>query len=308
MSEKMINRGGAQSLIPEEVTKEILTGIRKQSVAMKLMKKLPNMSSKTERAPVLSMLPSADFVDGDAGMSITTEIAWDKKMLIAGKLACIVPVPNDVLEDADYDIWGEAKPLIEEAIGRKYDNQVFSKRNPKAPVEWPDPIIPAAVAKGNIIVEGTEVDIGADIGAAMAVLEDNEYDVTGIAAQKRLRSKLRNLRDNNNNPIFTPMTGDVPSSIYGTPSQFVGKGVWDRTAALAVLGDWNMACYSMRKDMTFQIFDSGVISDDNGKVIYNLIQQDMVAMRVVVRIAWQIADPVDIDRAYGSSYPFSVLK
>ncbi len=119
---------------------------------------------------------------------------------------------------------------------------------------------------------------------------------------------LRDLRDNNNAPIFTPMTGDVPAGIYGTPTQFVGPGVWTAANALAVVGDWNLAVYSIRQDITYQIFDTGVISDDEGKIVYNLLQQDMVALRAVMRLAWQVANPIDIDREYGTGYPFALLK
>lgn len=304
----MIDREDSNVLIPEDVSREIIKGVRKASVAMSLLRKLPNMTTKTQRQPVLSMLPSADFVDGDAGMKITTSVAWDKKMLVVGEMACLVPIPEAVLDDTDYDIWGEVQPLVEEQFGRVYDKQVFMGGNPKAPAEWPKGIIPTALDKGNVVTAGTGIDIAYDISDTMAILEEDEYDITGIASQKRLRSMLRNMRNLQGDPIFTPMTGDVPATIYNAPTQFVGKGVWDRATALAVLGDWTLACYSIRQDLTYKIFTEGVVSDDDGKVVYNLMQQDMVVMRAVLRIAWQVANPIDIDREYGTGYPFAVLK
>ena len=304
----MIDRTGATALMPEPITREIISGVRRQSVAMQLMRRLPNMTSGTQRQPVLSMLPSADFVNGDAGMKITSNAAWDKKLLVAGEIATIVPIPQAVVDDADYDLWGEVRPLIEEAFGRVFDNQVFEGGNTKAPAEWPAGIIPTATTAGNIVTAGTGVDIAADVSAAMALLEENGYDITGIAAQKRLRSMLRDLRDTNNNPIFTPMQGEVPAGIYGSQTQFVGKGVWTPANALAVLGDWSLSVFSVRQDMTYQVFDTGVISDNDGKIVYNLLQQDMVALRAVMRVAWQVANPIDIDRPFGTGYPFSVLK
>ncbi len=304
----MIERSNAAALIPEPVVREIISGVRKQSVAMQLLRKLPNMTSGTQKQPVLSMLPSADFVNGDAGMKITTNAGWDKKVLVVGEIAAIVPIPDAVVDDADYDIWGEVRPLLEEQMARVFDNQVFMGGNQKAPAEWPQGIIPAAVAKGNVVTAGTGVDIAADVSGAMALLEDNAYDVSGIAAQRGLKARLRDLRDNNGSPIFTPMTSDAPSTIYGVNSHFVGKGTWTAAEALAVLGDWSMGVYSIRQDMTFKIFDTGVISDEDGAIVYNLLQQDMKAMRAVMRLAWQIADPIDIDRPLNSSYPFAVLK
>ncbi len=300
----MIDRTGAAALIPDPVTQEIMSGVRRASVAMQLMRRLPNMTSGTQRQPVLSMLPSADFVNGDAGMKITPSAQWDKKVMVAGEIATIVPIPQAVIDDASYDIWGEVRPLIVEAFGRVFDKQVFEGGNAKAPSEWPTGIVDYAGSDGKLVTAGTGVDIAADISSTMALLEESGYEVTGIAAQRKLKSMLRDLRDANNAPIFTPMTGDVPAGIYGTPTQFVGPGVWTPTNALAVMGDWNLAVYSIRH----QIFDTGVISDDDGKVIYNLLQQDMVALRAVMRIAWQVANPIDIDRAYGTGYPFAILR
>lgn len=303
----MTERTNAAALIPEPVVREIINGVRKQSVAMQLMRRLPNMTSGTQRQPVLSMLPIADFVNGDAGMKITTNMAWDKKVMVAGEIAAIVPIPQAVLDDAQYDIWGEVRPAVVEQIGRIFDRQVFSERNPKAPVEWPEPLIPATVAAGNVVAIGTGVDVAADASALLSVLEDTGYDVTGIAAQRSLRGKLRDLRDNNNNPIFQPIAGEQPATIYSVPTQFIAPGTWDAALATAIAGEWGNAAYSIRQDMTFEIFDTGVISDEDGKVVMNLLQQDMVALRAVIRLAWQVANPIDIDRPYGTGFPFAVL-
>lgn len=303
----MITRQNAGSLIPEPVSREIISGVRKQSIAMQLMRRLPNMTTGTAKQPVLSMLPQADFVNGDAGMKVTTNMAWDKKIMVAGEIAAIVPVPQAVIDDANYDLWGEVRPALVERVGRVFDRQVFSERNPKAPTEWPEPIIEAATTEGNVVTAGTGIDIAADVSALLSTLEDNGYDVTSIAAQRSLRGKLRDMRDANNNPIYQPIAGAQPATIYSVPTEFVAPGTWDAAKALAVAGEWANAVYSIRQDMTFQIFDTGVVSDDEGKIVYNLMQQDMVALRAVIRIAWQVANPIDIDRDYGTGYPFAIL-
>lgn len=303
-----ITREDAYSLIPEEQVREIISGVRKQSVAMQLMRRLPNMNTRVSVQPVLSMLPSSDFVDGDAGMKMTTNAKWKDKKMVVGEIATIIPIPQAVLDDADYDIWAEVSPLIVESMGRVFDNQVFNGGNPKAPVEWPEGLIPMAIGAGNVVTAGDEKDIAEDINQLFGKLEEEEWDVTAIASQKSLQTKLRGLRDVNNQFIFSPPTGDQPGNIYAVPTVFVSRGTWDKNKATALAGEWNNAVYSIRQDMTFQIFDTGVISDDEGKIVYNLLQQDMVAMRVVMRIAWQVANPIDIDRDLETSFPFAVLE
>ncbi len=148
-----------------------------------------------------------------------------------------------------------------------------------------------------------------DISNLFAILEEDEFEVSGFAAHRSMKTKLRNLRTTSNEPLYTPLTGENPAMIYGVPTSFVGAGVWSAAAGnpLAVAADWSNIAYSIRQDMTFQIFDTGVISDDDGKVIYNLLQQDMVAMRVVMRLAWQVSNPIDIDRTAGTYFPAAVL-
>lgn len=269
-----INRENLAGLIPEEITREIISGIRTESVAMQLMRRLPNMSTKVQKMPVLSLLPQADFVNGDAGMKITTSVAWKDKQLVVGEIAAIVPVPQAVLDDADYDIWGQVQPLLVEKFGRVFDNQVFYGGNPKAPIEWPLGLIPQAINAGNVETIGTGIDVLDDINNTFGLLEEQGYDVTGIAAQKTLRTSLRGLRDGNGGFLFSNPTSGSDNNPYGVPIYFVGAGTWPRAEASALAGDWNNAVYSMRQDMTFQIFDTGVISDDDGKIVYNLLQQD----------------------------------
>ena len=64
---QIIDRTGAASLIPEENAREIIQGVVTQSAVLQRGRKLPNMSSKTYKMPVLDMLPIAYFVNGDTG-------------------------------------------------------------------------------------------------------------------------------------------------------------------------------------------------------------------------------------------------
>jgi len=311
----MIDRQDANALIPEDVSMALIEGVRKKSVAMNLQRRLPNMSTRVGKIPVLEMLPHADFVDGDAGMKITTDMAWGKKQLVVGEIAAIVPIPEAVLDDSDYDIWGQVRPALEEAFGRVYDRQVFNGSNPKAPVEWPKGIIPQAIGVSNVVSLGSGRDVLDDLNTLFGEhLEEYDYDVTGIAGQIRLRSKLRNVRDENGQFLFTNPTSGSDNNPFGVPVYYVGKGVWDRGLALAIAGEWDNTVYSIRQDMTFRIFTEGVVSDDEGKVVYNLMQQDMVAMRAVLRVAWQITNPINIDRLGddrrpdAKAFPFAVLR
>ena len=100
---QIIDRTGAESLIPVEESKEIIQGVVTSSAVLSRGRKLANMSSKTYKMPVLDMLPIAYFVDGDNGAKKTTKQAWDKKIITAEEIAVIVPIPESVLDDSDYE-------------------------------------------------------------------------------------------------------------------------------------------------------------------------------------------------------------
>ncbi|EKC74876.1 major capsid protein [human gut metagenome] len=73
---------------------------------------------------------------------------------------------------------------------------------------------------------------------------------------------------------------------------FPVNGAYDPEKSLAIVGDWSQLVYAIRQDMTFKIFDSGVVQDPTtGDILYNLMQNDMVALRAVMRLAGRSPTP-----------------
>ena len=61
----VIDRSGAESLIPTQEANEIIQGTITQSAVLSRGRKLANMTSRQYKMPVLDMLPIAYFVNGD---------------------------------------------------------------------------------------------------------------------------------------------------------------------------------------------------------------------------------------------------
>ena len=303
----IITRTDAEALIPVEESKEIITAVRQSSAALSLMRKLPNMTAKQRTLPVLSSLPVAGFVNGDNGLKAVSAAAWDKKIITAEEIAVIIPIPEAVLDDAQYDIWAELKPSIVEAFGKVIDSAIFFSVS--KPTSWENGIVTSAIAKGNVITRSNASDIVQDINMLMGKVEEDGFDVTGFAGDISNKSSLRGLRDQNGGLLFQPsLTADTPSTLYAQPINYVKNGSWDKTQALLVGGDFSQAVYAIRQDMTYKILDQAVISDGDGRIIYNLAQQDMVALRCVMRLGWQLPNPVTALNPDGTTrYPFAVL-
>ncbi len=307
---KIITRSNADVLIPVEYSREIIQNVPQRSKLLPLMKRLPNMSAKQRTLPVLSALPSAYFLNGDTDSKKTTNAEWDKLTITAEELAVIVPIPEAVLDDSSYDIWSEIKPQIEEAFGVAIDEAILHGTN--KPVSWPAAIVGAATAANNTIEIGTNTDIASDIigeDGLMSLVENDGYRVNAFFADGTMEAKLRDLRDKNNQLLYTPgLTSETPTSLIGRPLVYDNQGVFDATEALMIAGDFTKAVYSIRQDMTYKVLDQAIIQNTDGSIAYNLAQQDMVALRCVMRLGVQIANPITRKNAVNSKrYPFAVL-
>lgn len=305
-----IDRTGADALIPEEIAREIIQGAVEGSAALQLLRRLPNMTAAVQRQPVLASLPMAYFVTGDTGMKQTTQMAWDKKYLYAEEIAVIVPIPENVLADATYDIWGEVRPRIIEAIGAVIDGAIMFGTN--APALWPTAIVPGAIAAGQSVALGTGVDLYDDLlgeGGVISLLEADGFRNTGSVADVSMLAKLRGTRDANGNPIWaTSMRDGDPDVLNGRPIFYPLNGAFEATDALLIAGSWNEAVFSIRQDVSYKMLTEAVITDADRQIIYNLPQQDMVALRVVMRLAWQIPNPIKrLNTNEATRYPFAVL-
>lgn len=307
----LIDRSGADTLIPEERAREIIQGTIAQSAVLSRGRKLPNMSSRTYKMPVLDMLPLAYFVNGDTGQKKTTRMAWDKKFIVAEEIAVIVPIPEAVLDDSDYDIWGEVRPRIEEAFGKVIDSAVLFDVN--KPDSWRSGLVSSATSAGSVVTLGSTDDLYDKImgeDGVIAKVEESGYFVTGHMADISMRSKLRGLKDTTGQPIFkSDMQSATSYVLDGSPMNFPNNGSFDKTKALMISGDFSQLVYSIRQDITFKLFTEGVVQNTDGTIAYNLMQQDMVALRAVMRLGWEIPNPINsLKEDKATRFPFAVLK
>jgi HK97 family phage major capsid protein len=303
----IISRADVDAFVPEDVATEVLQAAVQQSAALSLFPSVP-MSSKTRRMPVLSALPVAYFVNGDTGLKQTTEMAWGGKYLEAEEIACIVPVPEAVLDDADFDLWGQVQPRLAEAVGQALDAAIFVGTN--KPATWPQAVIPAAVAAGNVYERGTNDaasgGIAADVSGLFSVVEADGFEVGGFVAKGTYKGLLRNARDANGVLLSEVSQG----SIYSVPLRYtnLAPGGWP-TNDEGIAGDFTQGILGVRQDLTYKLLDQAVITDDTGLVIYNLPQQDMIALRVTARYGWQVANTMTYEQPVEAQrYPFAVMQ
>lgn len=307
----IIDRTGAESLIPETRAREIIQGTITRSAVLSQGRKLPNLSSKTHKMPVLDMLPIAYFVNGDTGDKKTTNMKWDKKVITAEEIAVIVPIPEAVLDDSEYDIWAEVRPRVEEAFGKVIDGAVLFGVN--APSTWRDDIVTTATSATSVVTLGSSDSLYDKImgeGGVIAKVEESGFFVTGHMADISMRAKLRGLKDSTGNPIFkSDMQESTRYFLDGSAMTFPNNGSFDKSKALMISGDFSQLVYAIRQDITFKLFTEGVVQNTDGTIAYNLMQQDMVALRAVMRLGWEIPNPINsLKTDKTKRCPFAILK
>ena len=295
-----ITRTDVDALIETQVASEIFEGVVKESKALSMFKRLPNMTSDKTKIRVLDTLPVAYFVDEtkNNGRKNLTKMAWESKYINAAELAVIVPIKENVLNDASIDIWAEVKPRIIEAFGRKIDNAIFNGVD--KPADWREGLIPSIVAAGKEVTETGE--LYSDINDVMTEVEESGYNVTGLVGGVGLKGKFRMMTDKNGQPLNATEIGSLNRA-------YLDNGAWNKTLSTLVAGDFNQAVYSIRQDVTYKVLDQAVIQDpSSGEILYNLAQDDMVALRVVMRLGWEIPNPVNALDETGTRFPFASLK
>ncbi|RGO69264.1 phage major capsid protein [Hungatella hathewayi] len=311
MAVHITSRSDAEAIIREQVISTIFQDAPKQSTFMSMARKLPNMTSNQTRMRVLDFLPTAYWVDGDTGMKQTTRQAWDNVYMNAAELAVIVPIPEAVLDDAEFDIFGEITPRVNEAIGQRVDSAIIFGIN--RPANWPNDIITLARQAGNNVAVGSSPDyynLLLGEGGVISKVEEDGFMATGALASMSMRAKLRGIRATDGSLIFkSDMQGSTNYALDGAPLYFPQNGAYDNAIAQLIVGDFKQAVYSIRQDVTVKILDQGVIQDPITKEItYNLAQQDMVALRIVFRMGWALPNPatrMDTDRL---GCPFAYLE
>lgn len=306
----LIDRTDSGALaLTDELLKSLFQSIVSESAALSYFTSIP-LSSKIARAPVLDTLPLAYFVNGDTGLKQTTEMAWASRTFTVEEIATIVPVPEAVLDDVAYDLWAQIQPRVGEAVGRALDAAIFFGTN--APASWTDSnLVAKAVAAGNVFVRGTTTaangGLAEDINQLCGLVETDGFDPTGFYTKRGFRRYLRGARDTTGQALLDMSSGNV----MGLPVWYGMPGLWPSglSAAEFFVGDFTQGLIGVRQDLTIKVLDQAVITDAANAVIYNLPQQDMIALRCVARYAYCTANPATYEQPTAANrYPFAVLK
>lgn len=278
---EFIDRLSAKSLIPSEVAREIIQGATKSSIGMQIFRRIRNMTTGELIMPALSMLPVGGWLNSDNAVKPLTQMAWDRVEMIAEEYAARVVIPDNVREDASYDIWGEILPRLQENYAKAFDAATFMGIN--KPRHFRSDIVTACIQAGAVVAPTN--DITRDINEAMKFVEKSGYNPTAIVAGVEMKSVFRMNMDSTGQPIRG-------SFIDSLSKHYLDNSAWDSTRAQMIIGDFSQAIYSVREDMTVKISADAATNMSDG--LHSMFDEDSQVLRSKWRVGFAIPNPINI--------------
>lgn len=290
----IIDRSAAQSLIPPELVHEIIQGATRYSVALQIFKRGRNMLRDEVLMPALSMLPEGGWLNSDNAIKPLTDQAWEMVEMYAEEYAARVIIPDNVREDAVFDMWGEILPRLQEHYGKAFDQAVFMGVN--KPRRFRADLVTACYQAGAVVQSTT--NINNDINNALSLVEQSGYNPTALVAGVGMKAKFRMNVDTQGRPVYFPF-------IEQLNKYYLDNGAWDDNKALMIVGDFSQAMYSVREDMTVKI--SADAATNYGGQLHSMFDEDSQVMRAKWRIGFAIPNPINILNQTNSRFPFAII-
>lgn len=266
--------------VPVEQATEIMKDIARGSSILRLSK-VSNMESDTKKIPVMTEGAGAYWV-GEGERIQTSKAQWIYPELKAKKLAVIIPVTREKLNDTTIDVFSELRESIAEAFYKAIDAAaLFGTNSPFA-----KNIMNSIETSGNKVEIGTNKTLDLDVSDAMALVEEAGYDVNGFAAKIGIKNSLRKLRDANGNQLY--VTGVDGTEFFNEPIEFSRNGAWDKEKAELIGADWEKALVGIREGIEYEILKEATLEgtlDEDGKPI-SLAEQDLIGIKATMRLGF----------------------
>ena len=196
--------GVNSTLLPPDITGPIFTKAVETSAVMRLSRQVPLSVTAQTAIPIPLDVPMADFVS-EGGRKPVSGSGVGLKTMQGKKVAVLIPVSEEVANSNPAALWTQLQNDLPTAIARAFDYAAIHGRTITGNAS---PFSDSLQETSNIVILGTaEQTAGglyADIVAGEALVDNNNYDFSGFAADPRIRETLKLSTDSLGRPLFTP--------------------------------------------------------------------------------------------------------
>ena len=271
MADTQFLKDNLNGTVPVEIAREIMKNIIDQASILKVSKKIP-MASDTMVIPKLVNTGAAGWVAEGEEIS-TTLPTFEYPQLKAKKLAIIVPVTREKINDSVANVINDVKQAIADMFAASIDKAcIFGVDSPFASNLF------SSIGSNKVTASST---LNIDISDCMGLVEDNKYNCSHLLMGTTQKKVLRALA--NDNAFKNSLDLD---SAYNTPIEYVRN--WDDSKALMITGDFSRSIVGTRENMEYEILKEATIK--TGSTTINLAQQDMIGIKCTMRMAYLVAD------------------
>lgn len=271
-------------VVPAPLAAEMLRNIEIKSVCQPFLRKWP-MTSKTLDINLVGDEIEAGVVSVEGGKKPVNKGTFEQLRLSTKEIAVIVPLTDEWTENANIAVDQFLRAECEKAIAKKLDRIYLGYEEVGTFLEN----ISGSIPETNTIAYGTGIDLVEDLSNVLGRLEDGGFeDNIAFCAHTTMKSKLRNLRDKNNRPIFEPANGKEPATLFGYPIRFSRNMLKTGSPAKyeCIVGDWEYGFEGIRGGIRYDITDQATITINNEP--FNLWEHNMHAMKLWVRRAFRM--------------------
>lgn len=277
--------------VDSELSAEIRHLVTEYGVARREMTTM-QLSKNSYKANELVADVSTYWVSEGAIIN-SSQVQIGQNELSLKKLATIVTMTNELLEDEEIDLFGLIADRVSEGFAQKEDEAFFKGDGTSTYGSFTGLLESSNVNEVSMDSgDGSFADITADYLINMVdstpkgALSNSKFYL-----HRSIMSYIRKLKDDNGQYIFQSPSQGGPATIWGYPVvevEAMPASSDDATDTSFVLfGDLKKGCiFGYKGSIRAKRFDAGVVrnTDDDGTI--NLITEDREAMRWVERVGY----------------------
>lgn len=287
---KAMDTTAPSEVIDEEVSFDIMSADEEYGVARELFR-THELTKNQYSANELATDVSVGWV-GEAGTISATEIEVTQNTLELKKLAAIVVMSREILEDAEIDL----RSFLTDRIGRAFANEedrVFfngdtGSGDPLDGLLQRSDVEELIMDTGDTSTDAMNGDYLLELQEEVPqTVRDNGSYVMSFS----VFNVVRKIKDDNNNPIYKDLAGEGPDTVHGKPvvisDVFPPASGVSAAVSFVLFGDFSRGCVLGTKGgVRIDSAISGVVADEDS-TDQNLFETDQVALRFIERVGYE---------------------
>lgn len=276
-------------LAPEYFASEIMRLAPSYGLVRRLARKWP-MSGKTVKVPTVGSVSA--YRVGEKGVITSSQPTTGNVTLTAQKLVAMIPVSNELLDDANVDIINVLAMLASEALAGKEDEWGLKGLGAGEGI-FQDTLVPVlTMDSGKTSFADANGDTYLDLLSKVNVnATKNAKFVMNFSVFNALRKQKGTTNDHY---VFQAPGASMPATLWNIPVEFseVMPAMSDDASAtkFAAIANFDYMIFGDRKQYSIEISRDATIKDTDGQTDIRLFEQDMSAIRIIERVDIELAE------------------